>query len=195
MGRARLQSGCRSYLTMAPRSYSDIFVQHPFRRCRLSLGGCNSRRDNLALPFSRHHNILLKPLNIKHSTNPKTIGEHLRKRRYDLALTQAQVATIIGVTEDSITYWENERSIPQVQFYGKIIKFLGYNPFEFEIKTFGDKIKHYRYLNGLSQKALGKLLGIDPSTLASWENNLSVPKRRKKNKVEEILKAGVQQTY
>ncbi len=85
--------------------------------------------------------------------------------------------------------------MPQIQYYKKIIDFLGFNPFEFEIKTWGDQLKHYRYVNGLTQKTIGELIGIDPSTVASWENNLSVPKKRKKNKVEDILKVGVQQTY
>jgi len=134
-------------------------------------------------------------LNINYPVNPSTIGEHLRKRRYDLSLTQVQVAKIIGVTEDSITNWENEKYVPQIQYYKKIIDFLGFNPFEFEIKTWGDQLKHYRYVNGLTQKTIGELIGIDPSTVASWENNLSVPKKRKKNKVEDILKVGVQQTY
>jgi len=128
-----------------------------------------------------------KPLNINYPANPKTIGEHLRKRRYDLHLTQAQVAKIIGVSEDSITYWENERSYPQVQYYKKIIDFLGYNPFEFEIKTWGDKLRHYRYINGLTQKALGQLTGIDPSTINSWENYKSEPIGKKVKKFEEFL--------
>ncbi|MHC1706008.1 MAG: helix-turn-helix domain-containing protein [Bacteroidales bacterium] len=128
-----------------------------------------------------------KPLNIKYPVSPSTIGEHLRKRRYNLSLTQAQIAIIIGVTEDSITYWENDRYGPQIHYYKKIIDFLGYNPFEFEIKTWGDNLKHYHYINGLTQKALGKMTGIDLSTIAAWENNLSVPKNRKKAKVEELL--------
>jgi len=39
--------------------------------------------------------------------NPKTIGEHIRKRRMDLGLMQREVAKIIGVTESTIWNWEN----------------------------------------------------------------------------------------
>ena len=170
-----------------PRSLPGISAPRQGHNCMQPPGDYNSRRDRDSLPFSRYENILPKPLNINYPTNPNTIGEHLRKRRYDLELTQAQVAKIIGVTEDSITYWENERSIPQVQFYGKIIQFLGCNPFEFEIKTLGDKIKQYRYFNGLSLKALGNKLGIDPATLASWEDNRSEPKGRKIKKLIQLL--------
>jgi len=34
--------------------------------------------------------------------NPKTIGEHIRKKRMDLRLMQKEVAKIIGVTESTI---------------------------------------------------------------------------------------------
>lgn len=61
--------------------------------------------------------------------NPKTIGEHIKRNRVALRLKQREVADIIGVSEDCITYWENERSKPQRRHYHKIIKFLGYNPF------------------------------------------------------------------
>lgn len=40
-------------------------------------------------------------------SNPKTIGEHIRKRRMDLGLEQKEVAKIIGVPESSIWNWEH----------------------------------------------------------------------------------------
>lgn len=62
--------------------------------------------------------------------NPKTIGDLIRNRRIELNLFQKEVAEIIGVSEDCITYWENERSIPQKRHLSKITSFLGYNPFQ-----------------------------------------------------------------
>ena len=44
--------------------------------------------------------------------NPKTIGEHLRKKRMDNRLMQSEVARIIGVSEESIWNWENDRIKP-----------------------------------------------------------------------------------
>ena len=44
--------------------------------------------------------------------NPKTIGEHLRKKRMDNRLMQSEVAGIIGVSEESIWNWENGRTKP-----------------------------------------------------------------------------------
>jgi len=123
------------------------------------------------------------PLPPKYPAKPKTIGNHLLKRRYDLKSSQSQVAKIIGVTTDTITYWENERSVPQIGYAGRIIKFLGYNPYQIDIKTFGDQLKNCRYLNGLTQKELAILLNVDPSTIGAWEKNLSEPKTMLRNKV------------
>lgn len=107
--------------------------------------------------------------------HPKTIGEHIKKRRIDLSLFQKDVATLIGVSEDCITYWENDRSEPQIQFYPKIIKFLGYIPCSLNLKKLSGRINAYRYLNGLSQKQLGKLISVNASTISSWENEAFIP--------------------
>ena len=44
--------------------------------------------------------------------SPKTIGEHLRKKRMDNRLMQSEVANIIGVSEESIWNWEKGRTEP-----------------------------------------------------------------------------------
>lgn len=107
--------------------------------------------------------------------NPSCIGEHLKRNRVALRLLQKDVAEIIDVSEDCITNWENNRSEPQIRHYPKIIEFLGYNPFPIEESTLGGKIKKYRIENGLSHKNLGMLVGVDSSTICSWENNLTMP--------------------
>jgi len=53
----------------------------------------------------------------------------------DLYLTQAQVAKIIGVTEDLVTYWENSRYCPTKRIQPRIINFLDYDPFILPIKS------------------------------------------------------------
>jgi len=57
-----------------------------------------------------------------------TYGDHLRKKRLDLNLTQSQVAKIINVTAESITNWELNRTEPNLYQIPKIISFLGYTP-------------------------------------------------------------------
>ncbi|MEW6324773.1 MAG: helix-turn-helix transcriptional regulator [Nitrospirota bacterium] len=58
---------------------------------------------------------------------PRTLGEHVRKRRLDLGLYQAQVAERIGVTKSTVYNWERGRE-PARQHQAKIIEFLGYWP-------------------------------------------------------------------
>ena len=100
---------------------------------------------------------------------------------------QKEVAIKIGVSEDCITNWENERSIPQIQFYPKIVLFLEYNPFEFGNKTFGEKIKAYRLKNGLSHKRLGKIFKVDASTIGAWESGLCLPRKERRQKFNALF--------
>ena len=58
---------------------------------------------------------------------PRTLGEHVRKRRFDLGLLQAQVAERIGVTASTVWNWEHGRS-PDPKHHFTIIQFLGYTP-------------------------------------------------------------------
>ncbi len=60
--------------------------------------------------------------------NPKTLGEHIRKRRMELNLLQSEVAKIIGVTKCTIYNWENNLSSPRIIFLPNINKFFEYNP-------------------------------------------------------------------
>lgn len=94
----------------------------------------------------------------------------------DRKLLQKDVAKLIGVSEDCITYWENGRSEPQIQFMPKIIEFLGYMSVDIDISTLGGRIKSYRIQHGLSYKKMGKLLGVDASTVGAWEKGISKPK-------------------
>lgn len=76
----------------------------------------------------------------------------------ELKLLQKDVSKFLGVTEDSITNWEKNRSVPQIHFLPGIINFLGYFPFEIDSNTFPGKLIAYRRILGLSQMQLGKTL-------------------------------------
>lgn len=64
---------------------------------------------------------------------------------------------------------EKNRSIPQIQFFPHIINFLDYIPFEVDLTTLPGKLKAYRHINGLSQKQLGKILGVNGATVCGWK--------------------------
>jgi transcriptional regulator with XRE-family HTH domain len=119
--------------------------------------------------------------------NPTTIGEKLKNRRLELGLLQIDVANIIGVCEDSITGWENNRNEPSIMYYPKIIQFLGYVPFEVDDSTLGGQIKLYRYLHGLSQEELARILDINESTVFHYENNKHKPSPKTLRKIKSLL--------
>lgn len=142
----------------------------------------------VALPFYSLDEKIAKPYGYQYIENPSTLGEFIRNRRIELGLFQKDLAQQFEVSEDCITNWENNRSNPQIQFYPKIIRFLGYNPFEVSSDTFGGKIKGYRVKNGLSHKELGKLLSVHASTVGDWENDNFTPSKSKRAIIFELLK-------
>ena len=103
-------------------------------------------------------------------------------------LLQKDVAKILNVSEDTVTYWENGRSVPQIQCYPKIMKFLGYTPFSVDTSTLTGRMKRFRMENGISQENLGKLVGVNESTIFSWENGYHKPFARKLRLLENIIK-------
>nr|WP_317166116.1 helix-turn-helix transcriptional regulator [Sphingobacterium sp. SGL-16] len=131
------------------------------------------------LPCLRQERQFSKPTAVFIPETPSFLGEHIRKKRIEKGLFQTDLARLFNVTHDCITYWENNRSKPQVQHYPDIIEFLGYFPFELDISTFEGKIKAYRYINGLSQKNFAKNMGIDPATVTRWEEGKGRGPKRK----------------
>ncbi len=69
----------------------------------------------------------------------------------------------------------------------KIIEFLGYDPFPEISTTFGQEIKQYRRIKGLSIKKFAKQLGADPTTLARWESDNSKISGKKREALRVLL--------
>ena len=70
------------------------------------------------------------PLKKGYPINPTNYGEHLRKIRMDLNLTQRELATILEVYTSSIDKWERGETEPNIKNRQKIIEFLGYDPMQ-----------------------------------------------------------------
>jgi DNA-binding transcriptional regulator YiaG len=66
----------------------------------------------------------------RYPTNPKTLGEHLRKKRIDLSLSMSQLAKLLGlgVTDISIEKWEKNKKRPSEPYRTRVIEFLGFDP-------------------------------------------------------------------
>ena len=59
---------------------------------------------------------------------PKTIGEHLRRKRVDMGLTNVQVAQSLGVCYQTVERWEHSRCPMKPKHRAKVVTFLGYDP-------------------------------------------------------------------
>jgi transcriptional regulator with XRE-family HTH domain len=107
----------------------------------------------------------------KSPIDPKTIGEHIKKRRLELGLTQLQLAAILGVAQCTVTNWEKHRSNPTLRSMPKITRFLAYDPVPADSRTLGERLLKYRKSLGVNQKELARRIGIDPTTLSRLERN------------------------
>ncbi len=124
---------------------------------------------------------------MKFVEKPTTLGAKLRNRRLELNLLQKDVAEIIGVSEDTITYWENGRTTPQINLNPKLIEFLGFFPFEIDTSTLGGKISKHRYEFGYDIAKLAKKIGVNERTVVKWEQNIRLPHGRNLKKVLSII--------
>jgi transcriptional regulator with XRE-family HTH domain len=105
-------------------------------------------------------------------------GDYIKTRRLDLKLTKRQLSLRLNVADVTIYLWEKNRVKPSLTQIPKIIEFLDRDPFEQKTDHLGEKIREYRRVHGLSQKKLAVQLGVDQTTLASWERGKHRPTKR-----------------
>ena len=80
------------------------------------------------MPFCHFEKTSKKPVSKAYPKELVTIGDHIRKRRLDLRLTQKRVAAILGVNECTVWNWENNRTKPLPSLKARIGEFLGCLP-------------------------------------------------------------------
>jgi site-specific DNA recombinase len=119
---------------------------------------------------------------------PKTVGDHIRRRRLELKLLQKDVAERLGVCQPSVYNWESNRSQPDIRYMPAVIQFLGYNPLP-SVEGFGAQLVQRRTALGLSQKEAAQRLGVDPGTLARWERGERKPEGRFLESVKQFVDA------
>jgi len=140
------------------------------------MGPCNIRTYIPALPFCYVTLSVIRPPNKAYPEKLATVGDHLRRRRLDLKLRQIDLADKLEVNEMTICNWEMNLTTPRLYQMPKINEFLGYNPLISKVTTFGERIKQFRLIKGLSLRKLAMQLGIDSTTLARWERDESIPR-------------------
>lgn len=132
--------------------------------------------------------IRLKALKPKETDfEPQTVGDHIRKRRLLLELTQKAVARILKVSQFSIINWERGEFQPSnVTTLHRIIVFLGYDPLP-EGRTIPERLRQKRRQMGWGQRELAEHLGVDRCTVTGWELGGTILKRSHRSMVARLL--------
>ncbi|NOT87459.1 MAG: helix-turn-helix transcriptional regulator [Lysobacter sp.] len=100
---------------------------------------------------------------------PKTLGEHIRRRRLVLSITQEEAARQLGVNAWTVLNWEAEETKPAIQFIPALVEFLGYDPEPVDQGTLVGQLVAKRRELGISKRQAARSLRIDPGTWAGWE--------------------------
>jgi len=101
---------------------------------------------------------------------PKTLGEHLKRKRLMSGLLQKEVALKLGVCKQTYMEWEKDKYSPSIQHWPQLIAFLGYTPYP-KPRSLGGYILDWRRQEGLTLKELSQTVGIDPGTLTLIETD------------------------
>lgn len=59
---------------------------------------------------------------------PKSLGEHIRRKRLELGLTQPEAGERLGVSGWTVANWEKGHTNPPLQARAALADFLGYDP-------------------------------------------------------------------
>lgn len=102
------------------------------------------------------------------------MGDHIRRRRLDLGLTQQTVATQWGVRPETVTSWELGRSQPSVRRRPAISAFLGEEA-QAPAETLPERLLAIRRRLGLTQAELAARLGQDEHQICRWERGRLKP--------------------
>jgi transcriptional regulator with XRE-family HTH domain len=127
-----------------------------------------------------------------YSENPETLGQHIKKRRHALGLSQSQAALRLGVSAATILNWERGKRVPLPRMLGSVIPFLGYDPFP-EPATLSERLLRERQKRGWSIREAARDLGIDPGTWGDWERGELILFLSHRTKVATLLRLDPQQ--
>ena len=118
--------------------------------------------------------IKLKSLKPKETDfEPHTLGEHIRKRRLVLTLTQKEVAAQLGVVPWTILNWEKGHTQPPMASLPGLARFLGYDPFP-QPKTLSQHLLAKRRVMGWTIEEAAEVIGVDPGSWSKWERGRTI---------------------
>lgn len=114
------------------------------------------------------------------------MGEHIRRRRLKIGLTQKEAAGKLGVNPWTILNWEKGRTKPPIAAVPAIMGFLGYDPFP-QPKTLPQRLLAKRRAMGWSIKEAAEVVGADPASWGNWERGHTILYRQHRARVARLL--------
>jgi transcriptional regulator with XRE-family HTH domain len=120
------------------------------------------------------------------TTEPETVGEHIKRKRFANGLTQKQAALFIGVDAYTVLNWEKSKTTPSPKDFPGIVHFLGYVPLPNPV-TLAERLYYLRCIKGWSIKEAGRAAGIHEETWGYWERGQNPPQKRMREKIEQFL--------
>jgi transcriptional regulator with XRE-family HTH domain len=120
---------------------------------------------------------------------PQSLGDHIRRRRLVLAITQEEAAARLSVNAWTVHNWEIGKTKPAIEFIPALVEFLGYDPEPVDEGTLAGRLVARRRELGLSQREAARSIGVDPDTWAGWELGAKVKREGQREKVERFLES------
>jgi DNA-binding transcriptional regulator YiaG len=118
---------------------------------------------------------------------PKTLGDHIRRRRLALSITQEEAAVLLKVNAWTVLNWETGQSKPEIRFIPALVSFLGYDPEPVDTGMLAGRLMAKRRELGWPQRVAARSLGVDPDTWAGWEQGERVKREAHRRVVEGFL--------
>ncbi|MGO8698347.1 MAG: helix-turn-helix domain-containing protein [Limisphaerales bacterium] len=142
------------------------------------------------------------------SKQPTSIGQHLRKRRFDLGIRQAEAAQRLGVSQLTLSLWERDKVYPTWAYQPRLADYLGFDPFTNPTLgrpkgnetsgvaflaptgplTLGQQIRKRRLELRKNRKESAEELGVSEKTLWGWETGRCEPDSLHRMLVKEFIK-------
>lgn len=114
------------------------------------------------------------------------MGEHLRKRRLEMGLSQRELAGQFGINTWTVLNWEKGRTEPPVRSMPAVLAFLGYEPFAVP-RSLPERLRAKRRAMGWSLHEAAEALGVDPETWRNWERGKTILLRRHRKLVARLV--------
>jgi transcriptional regulator with XRE-family HTH domain len=102
-----------------------------------------------------------------YSEVPQSLGEHLKKRRRELALLQREAGERMGITKETVANWEKDKTKPVPSQFKRVMAFLGYDPTPAPA-TLAERFEAKRRHLGATLEQVAQYLGWDEGSLRRY---------------------------